>query len=70
MWHADIVGPTPFQCELCMATGPAADPCPYHDENTWDEWLTAALREFVWATCRNLVYRPRDPRVLGLVETS
>lgn len=49
-----LVGPDPFRCDLCMATGWSADPCPFHKEYTWAEWLTTAIRERAWTIQRNL----------------
>lgn len=53
-WAGDprIIGSTPFTCDLCMATGWVVDPCPFHAERTWAEWLADALREWGYTIIR------------------
>lgn len=54
----EMVGWTPFDCDLCMATGPAADPCPWHNNQTWAEWLVDAFKRYAWG----IMHAARVPR--------
>jgi hypothetical protein len=49
-----ILGSTPFTCDLCMATGWSAIPCPFHDDKAWADWLAEAFREWAYAVMRDL----------------
>lgn len=44
-----IIGSTAFTCDLCMATGWRAAPCPFHDHKTWGEWLADALKQWAFS---------------------
>ncbi len=49
-----IIGSTAFTCDLCMATGPKAEPCPFHAEKSWGDWFAEAVREWALTTIRAL----------------